>query len=70
MLSQCELEYLRSRSVLDTTDDELLPEMERISRWLGSHLAARGWATEPTYYSKRTFLRDVVAQRPDLSARP
>ncbi|EGE39594.1 hypothetical protein GTY83_00910 [Streptomyces sp. SID4928] len=69
-LSQCELEYLRSRSVLDTTDDELLPEMERISRWLGDHLAARSWATGPTYYSKRTFLRDVVAQRPDLSAKP
>ncbi|WP_326681665.1 hypothetical protein [Streptomyces sp. NBC_01237] len=66
VLSQCELEYLRSRSVLDTTHDELLAEMERITRWLGDYLAARGLATERTYYSKRTFLRDVVARRPDL----
>ncbi|MFD0371104.1 hypothetical protein [Streptomyces sp. NPDC127114] len=60
VLSQCELEYLRSRSVLDRTGDEVLSEMERINDWLRNYLSARGWATEQTFYSKRSFLNDVV----------
>ncbi|MED7930371.1 hypothetical protein SMD20_39505 [Nonomuraea sp. LP-02] len=67
VLSQCELEYRRSRSVLDHDQDEVLAEMERISRWLQEYLTARGLTQERTYYSKRTFLRDVVAARPDLA---
>ncbi|MER6431688.1 hypothetical protein ABT272_28775 [Streptomyces sp900105245] len=66
VLSQCELEYLRSRSVLDQDQDEVLHEMERINDWLRSYLTSRRWATEHTYYSKRSFLRQVVALRPEL----
>ncbi|MGW1363008.1 hypothetical protein ACWCQP_37070 [Streptomyces chartreusis] len=66
VLSQCELEYLRSRSVLDLTEQEVLREMGRIDGWLRTYLAKRGWATDHTFYSKRTFLRDAVAARPDL----
>ncbi|MFB6984441.1 hypothetical protein [Streptomyces sp. NPDC056304] len=69
VLSQCELEYLRSRSVLDHDKGEVLREMERIDNWLRDYLAARGWATEHTFYSKRSFLRDTVAARPDLVTR-
>ena len=65
VLSQCELEYLRSRSLLDH-DEEVLREMERIGRWLLSYLAARGLSKEHTFYSKRSFLRDTVAARPGL----
>ncbi|KAB7835541.1 hypothetical protein [Streptomyces mobaraensis] len=64
VLSQCELEYLRSRSILDLEPDGVLREMERINDWLDGYLADRGWASGPTFYSKRSFLRDVVASRP------
>ncbi|GAA3388853.1 hypothetical protein [Streptomyces roseoviridis] len=66
VLSQCELEYLRSRSVLPQDRDEVLSEMHRVDAWLRSHLGTRGWTAERTFYSKRSFLRDVVAARPDL----
>lgn len=67
VLSQCEIEYRRSRSLLDDNEGGMLLEMERIDRWLLSYLAARGLTKERTYYSKRTFLRDAVAARPDLA---
>ncbi|WUH89814.1 hypothetical protein OG900_06555 [Streptomyces sp. NBC_00433] len=41
--------------------------MERIDNWLGRYLITRGWTTERTFYSKRSFLRDTVALRPDLA---
>ncbi|WP_395577239.1 hypothetical protein [Streptomyces sp. BK79] len=68
VLSQCELEYLRSRSILDHDRDEVLIEMERINLWLCEYLARHGWATEHTFYSKRSFLRDAIALHPDLTA--
>ncbi|MEU5898750.1 hypothetical protein [Streptomyces venezuelae] len=67
MLSQCELEYLRSRSILDHAQDEVLTEMQRINTWLGEYLAQHGWAAEHTFYSKRSFLRDALTRRPDLA---
>lgn len=67
VLSQCELEYLRSRSILDHDQGEVLHEMERIDNWLRCHIAARGWATEHSFYSKRSFLRDAITSRPDLA---
>ena len=66
VLSQCELEYLRSRSILDHDQDEVLIEMERIDSWLREYLSAHGWANERTFYSKRSFLRDAVALRREL----
>ncbi|GGS93330.1 hypothetical protein [Streptomyces chromofuscus] len=67
VLSQCEMEYRRSRSLLDHDEEKVLREMERIDRWLLSYLAARGLATERTFYSKRSFLRDTVDARPELT---
>ncbi|WP_031185876.1 hypothetical protein [Streptomyces sp. NRRL F-5635] len=67
VLSQCELEYLRSRSILDHDQDEILAEMKRINLWLRQYLASQGWATEHTFYSKRSFLRDAIALRPDIA---
>lgn len=66
VLSQCELEYLRSRSILDHDQDGVLREMGRIDNWLCTYLTTRGWTNERTFYSKRSFLRDAVAARPDL----
>ncbi|WP_406296004.1 hypothetical protein [Streptomyces sp. NBC_00624] len=68
VLSQCELEYLRSRSILGHDQDEVLIERERVDNWLCEYLAIHGWATEHTFYSKRSFLRDAVAFRPELAA--
>ncbi len=69
VLSQCELECLRSRSILDHDQDEILIEMKRIDSWLCEYLASHGWAAEHTFYSKRSFLRDAIALRPDLATR-
>lgn len=67
VLSQCELEYRRTRSVIDHEGAEVLPEMERINTWLRDHLRARGWAQQHTFYSKRSFLRDAVTAHPELT---
>ncbi|MFG3370603.1 hypothetical protein ACIPWY_38810 [Streptomyces sp. NPDC090032] len=69
VLSQCELECLRSRSILDhdRDQDEVLIEMKRIDSWLCEYLGSHGWAVEHTFYSKRSLLRDAVALRPDLA---
>lgn len=66
VLSQCEMEYRRSRSLLDHDADGVLQEMERISYWVLGYLAAHGLATQRTFYSKRSFLRDAVTARPEL----
>lgn len=65
VLSQCELEYRRSHSLLDHGEGDMLRETERIGRRLPACLAARGWARQRTFHSKRTFLRDAVADRPE-----
>jgi hypothetical protein len=51
VLSQCEMEYLRSRSLLDHDEEEILREMEHIDRWLLSYLTARGQTKNHTFYS-------------------
>lgn len=69
VLSQCEIEYLRSRGLLAPPEGEVVAEMDRIDAWVRGFLADRGWSKERTFYSKRSFLRDVVAARPDLEPR-
>nr|WSW48669.1 hypothetical protein OG296_36635 [Streptomyces sp. NBC_01001] len=69
VLAQCEMEYRRSRSILDNNPNEVLQEMEHVNSWLLSYLTARGLAQEGTFYSKRTFLRDAVAAEPRLLER-
>ncbi|MGW2993400.1 hypothetical protein ACWDA9_17105 [Streptomyces sp. NPDC001193] len=66
VLAQCEMEYRRSRSILDDNPDAVLQEMEHINGWLLSYLTARSLTREGTFYSKRTFLRDAVAAEPRL----
>jgi hypothetical protein len=68
-LNQCELEYLRSRTAVEPDESGITAEMEDVARWLESFLRERGLDSERGVYSKRTFLREAVAARPEL-ARP
>ncbi|MEU5995234.1 hypothetical protein ABZ806_40180 [Spirillospora sp. NPDC047418] len=63
VLSQCELEYRRSRSILPHDQQEVLGDMEYVDRWLVQYLTDLGIPTRRTFYSKLTFLRDVAATR-------
>jgi len=66
VLSQCEVEYLRSRNLVPHEEGEVVAEMDRIDAWVREFLVERGWTKERSFYSKRSFLRDVVAARPEL----
>ncbi|WP_079408424.1 hypothetical protein [Streptomyces sp. 3211] len=66
VLTQCEMEYRRSRSILDHDPNEMLREMTEVNDWLHSYLTTRNLTREGTFYSKRTFLRDAVAAEPRL----
>ncbi|WP_329563614.1 hypothetical protein [Kitasatospora sp. NBC_01266] len=66
VLSQCELEYLRTRSPLEPDEPAALAELEELARWLEAYLAEHGLNSQRSYYSKRTFLRDAVARHPEL----
>lgn len=66
-LNQCELEYLRSRTALEPDEDDVLTELTTIAGWLEAFLRAHGLKAERSFYSKRTFLRDAVAARPELA---
>jgi hypothetical protein len=68
VLSQCELEYLRSRTAVEPDEDAVLTEIDEIAHWLEAFLAERGLGNERGYYSKLTFLLDTVAERPELAA--
>ncbi|MFF8292640.1 hypothetical protein ACF068_25870 [Streptomyces sp. NPDC016309] len=66
-LNQCELEYLRSRVAVEPDESEVLAEMEVIVAWLEGFLRERGLNDQRGFYSKRTFLKDAVAARPELA---
>jgi hypothetical protein len=66
-LNQCELEYLRSRVVVECDEADITKEMQEIAFWLEAFLYERGLSSERGVYSKRTFLRDAVAARPELA---
>ncbi|MFJ7626094.1 hypothetical protein ACIQZN_06345 [Streptomyces sp. NPDC097595] len=65
-LNQCELEYLRSRVAVPPDEDAVLAEMDEIVSWLEAFLREHGLDDRRGYYSKRTFLKDAVAARPEL----
>lgn len=68
MLSQCELEYLRSRTILQPSEEDVLAEIADIAVWLEAFLREQGLADERGYYSKLSFLLDAVAARPALAS--
>jgi hypothetical protein len=66
-LQQCELEYLRSRTVVEPDADAILIEIAAIASWLEEFLGAHGLSSERGYYSKLSFLLDSVAAQPELA---
>jgi hypothetical protein len=62
-LSQCEVEYLRTRSVLPPDEDAVFPELELVADWTAELLDRRGQEFRRDFYSKLSFLRDVVRER-------
>ncbi|MBT0773336.1 hypothetical protein KIH74_30605 [Kineosporia sp. J2-2] len=64
VLSQCELEYLRTRSPLEPDEKAALAELEQLAHWLEGYLTEHGLPATRTFYSKKTFLKDAVAARP------
>lgn len=65
-LYQCELEYLRSRTVIEVHEDDVLTEIAEIAAWLEKFLREHGISDERGVYSKLSFLLDCVAARPAL----
>ncbi|HEV2377840.1 MAG TPA: hypothetical protein VGS19_37465 [Streptosporangiaceae bacterium] len=68
VLHQCELEYLRSRTVLEPDERAVLAEIDDLARWLEAFLRDHGLSDQRGYYSKRTFLKDAVASHPELAS--
>ena len=66
-LVQCELEYLRSRTLAAPPPVE--PEFERLAAYVATVLAAQSVGADQSPYSKLSFLRDAVAARAGSAAR-
>lgn len=66
-LQQCELEYLRSRTVIQPDPEAVLREIAAIATWLEGFLREHGRTDERGYYSKLSFLLDSVAAHPELA---
>nr|MDT0658724.1 hypothetical protein [Micromonospora sp. DSM 115978] len=66
-LVQCEIEYLRTRSVLPPEEKLILDELESLAAWCGKLLSEHRILADASYYSKLSYLRDVVHRRPELA---
>jgi hypothetical protein len=62
-MSQCEVEYLRSRSLISFDEQIILEEMQEITEWVSDVLSTLNVEFEKTYYSKLTFLKDNYSGR-------
>lgn len=60
VLRQCELEYVRTRSVLPADEELVLREFDEITEWLEAYLPRIGIKTSRGVYSKLSFLKDTV----------
>ena len=67
-LVQCELEYIRTRSVLVTDEADVFDELEQLAQWLEGFLASEGLCTTRGTYSK-LFVppRRCSTDRPSVS---
>lgn len=65
-LVQCELEYLRTRSLLPPDESQVLKELDDVAFRLEGFLMAEGLPAERGVYSKLSFLRDVVTGKTSL----
>jgi hypothetical protein len=59
-LVQCEVEYLRSRTLVAPDESAVLPELAAATERIRAFLGERGQEFEEAFYSKLSFLRDCV----------
>jgi hypothetical protein len=59
-LSQCELEYLNTRTVLVPSEDAVHAEMKQLCEWLARYFRKRGIRSDLGFYSKLSFLRELA----------
>jgi hypothetical protein len=62
VLVQCEVEYLRSRTVHPIDDGQLLAEFDWLCAWVRGWLAGEGLDAVEDHKSKLTFLREVTGR--------
>ena len=60
-LHQCEIEYLRTRCVVEPRESLIFDELQTIVDWVRNDLGARDLRADEGYYSKLSFLRDLVS---------
>jgi hypothetical protein len=60
-LAQCEVEYLRSRTLVPPDSGLVMPELVAVTAWVRAELDRRGVRYEQGFYSKLSFLKDAVA---------
>ncbi len=68
-LVQCELEYLRSRTVVEPDESAILPELAALAERTRQFLRSSRQPFHESFYSKLSFLRDTVDGRTQESAR-
>ena len=61
-MTQCEVEYLRSRTLVSFDEQDVLDEMREITEWVCDVLQGLHINYEKTYYSKLTFLKENRAK--------
>jgi hypothetical protein len=64
-LTQCEIEYLNTRTVFPPDEHQIITQLDEVTTWVEQVFATQGIVVERGYYSKLSFLRDAVAQHPD-----
>lgn len=68
ILSQCEIEYTRTRTVLPARVQEMLDELEIVTNWQETFLQEHGVTANRGCQSKLSFLRRAAGRRPGLAS--
>lgn len=58
-LCQCELEYIRTRSIKDFDENEMLAQFNELANYLDDFFAKRNIQTKRGVYSKLSFLKEI-----------
>ncbi|MBN1173882.1 MAG: hypothetical protein JXA67_17045 [Micromonosporaceae bacterium] len=67
-LTQCEIEYLNTRTVFPPDEQQIITQLDEVTTWVEQILTPQGLVVDRGYYSKLSFLRDAVAQHPGVLA--
>lgn len=69
-LSQCEIEYCRTRTTQRPDEASILHEIDHVANWIETLLITHDITAPRGYYSKLSFLRDTLDSHPQLSVPP